>query len=82
MQGDRPDRKHTPFVLKVLSSNLWEDSARDQHTVQFSVWKTSTQKMDDALVEDAAALSDAINNGVWDTAAGSVDIESERNQVA
>lgn len=65
VKGDRPDRKHTPFVLKMVTSNLYLDDAADE--VRFSVKRSNTERMDDAVLEDTGALRDAVMTGGWDT---------------
>jgi hypothetical protein len=80
VRGDRPDRKSTPFVLRLLTANLCEqaegyssDAAVDK--VQYAVQRTSATLIDEVIADDrermVAAVGGAGFSHFFDLAAGS-----------
>lgn len=59
--GDRPDRKATPFVLRMLSSNLLEGFGRD--CVEYAVRRTAAPLMDEVMEEDLDRMVVAVSSG-------------------
>jgi hypothetical protein len=59
--GDRPDRKATPFVLRMLSSNLLEGFGHD--SVEYAVRRTAAPLMDEVMEEDLDRMVAAVSTG-------------------
>ena len=59
--GDRPDRKATPFVLRMLSSNLLEGFGHD--SVEYAVRRTAAPLMDEVMDEDLDRMVAAVSTG-------------------
>ena len=71
VSGDRPDRKHTPFVLKMLSPNLLACDcpleADATVTLQYACRATNHQSTTAVIEEDAPVLALAVASGEWET---------------
>ena len=59
--GDRPDRKATPFVLRMLSSNLLEGFGTD--SVDYAVRRSAALLMDEVMEEDVQRMAAAVSSG-------------------
>eukprot|EP01048_Picozoa_sp_COSAG05_P007900 COSAG05_NODE_576_length_8580_cov_190.797194_5_plen_1695_part_00 len=60
--GDRPDRKHTGFVIRLLSENLL--AARDGgFTVSFSCKLTEAELIDEVMGADVGVITRAVSSG-------------------
>lgn len=71
-QGDRPDRKHTDFVIRLLTENLVSDlsgepgessPAPEDVAITFSVKLSSADVIDDVISEDLPMLIKAVSSG-------------------
>ena len=60
--GDRPDRKHTGVVLRMLTGDLL-GTPTEKDAVTFSCKLTSAELMDDVIAEDQQVLIDAVTKG-------------------
>ena len=66
-RGDRPDRKSTPFVLRLLTGNLCEslDTSTGVHNapteqVHYAVQRTNAEMIDDVISTDTGRMLAAI----------------------
>ena len=69
VQGNRPDRKHTPFVLKVLTPDLLkgDDMPADLDDFEFEYTCRHTREVSigSVIAGDAEQMCNAVNSDVW-----------------
>ena len=72
-EGDRPDRKHTGVVLRMLTDDLVSSSSRagdgdsdSADTVSFSCKLTASDLMDDIIAEDLPLMIEAVTSDCFD----------------
>ncbi len=70
--GDRPDRKHTGVVLRMLTGDLVSSSTAGggdsdrAESVSFSCKRTASELMDDIIAEDLPLMIEAVTSGCFD----------------
>ena len=59
--GDRPDRKATPFALRLLSGNLLDTGCPE--SISYAVSRTTAVNMEDEMAKDIGRMAAAVESG-------------------
>ena len=59
--GDRPDRKATPFALRLLSGNLLDAGCPE--SISYAVSRTTAVNMEDEMDKDIGRMAAAVESG-------------------
>mmetsp|Transcript_105775 Transcript_105775/g.320991 ORF Transcript_105775/g.320991 Transcript_105775/m.320991 type:complete len:228 (+) Transcript_105775:94-777(+) len=66
VQGDRPDRKHTPLLARLVSPELAEEpSEAEEQVVSYVVRRAESPSIAECVDRDAKALRAAIKAAEW-----------------
>jgi hypothetical protein len=63
VRGDRPDRKYTPHILRLLSPDLFAKTQGPVDQVRYTVRMTGQQTVEHLMQEDRRAMAKAVNTG-------------------
>jgi hypothetical protein len=66
--GDRPDRKATPYYLKIVSGDLTQLARDNSLPAVYAVRSTLHVDIDAVMSEDVSSLSECLQSGDWSSA--------------